>query len=323
MLELSLLKGVLLRDAIFPVGLVIDESYLSFEEMKQHEEGWDVSSTQMEEGSFYSEIRGFHTPRMQLAYQTYSKAMLLSGRYPKQCIVLYIAATNTPPIVHNVPTIANELSVGFPEEDLDVLINGSSKYYTIAVEKELFLRLYYNYFGTTLEETIVVEKLLIKEERLQPFFEGLDAWINYLSNTELKATFEYRYDVIETDILDFIFGHITVEEKLKKRSKFDVTIIREYLEQNLKDDIDIAGLATSLKISERQIYNVFKENYGVTPMKYLQQLRLNAIKKELISATSKTVKISDIAYKYKFEHMSHFSNEYRKLFGKAPSSTLQ
>ena len=61
----------------------------------------------------------------------------------------------------------------------------------------------------------------------------------------------------------------------------------------------------------------------MTPKKFLQQLRLNAIKKELLASTTKNTIISDIAFKYKFLHMSHFTSEYKKLFGQTPSSTLE
>jgi len=312
-----------MKDAIFPVGLAIDKNYLSFEEMKVQEKGWDILSSEMEGGSFQSQIHAIHTPHIQLAYQAYSKAMLLSGQYPKKCILLYIAKSVTPPVVNNLPTLANELCVGFEGEKVDVLLNSASMYYTIVVEKDLFLREYYQYFSVTLEETATLGKLLIEEEQLPRFFEGIHAWVNYLSSQELKATFENRYEAIEIEILNFVFGFILMQKKRRKRLKFNIKMVREYLEKSLKKDVNIVQLAKDLNISERQLHNAFKVNYGVTPKKFLQQLRLNAIKKELIVANPKMTKVSNIAFKYKFLHMSHFTNEYKKLFGQTPSNTLQ
>lgn len=61
----------------------------------------------------------------------------------------------------------------------------------------------------------------------------------------------------------------------------------------------------------------------MTPKKYLQQLRFNAIKKELVFADPNFCTVSQIANKYNFFHMGHFSTEYKKLFGKTPSQTLE
>ena len=310
-------------NTIFPVGFVIDEDYLSFEEMKVHEKGWDIKSSEMEDGPFQSKIYAVHTPHIQLAYQVYSKAMFMSGLYPKKCILLYIANSETPPVVDHLPTLENELCIGFEGKEVDVLLNNACTYYTIAVEEELFLREYYKYFGVTLEETTTLEKLLIDKDNLTAFFEGIHAWVNYLSSQELKATFENRYDGIELEILNFIFGSIVVEKKRSRRSKFDIQVARERLEKCLEQDINIRMLAKDLNISERQLHNAFKANYGVSPKKFLQQLRLNAIKHELLIANPKQTTISNIAFKYKFLHMSHFTNEYKKLFGQTPSTTLQ
>ena len=312
-----------MNDAIFPVGFVIDENYLSFEEMKNHEKGWDLQSSEMEDGPFQSRIHAIHTPCIQLAYHEYSKAMFMSGLYPKKCILLYIAKSTTPPIVDHMPTLVNELSIGFESEEVDVLLNNACTYYSIAVEKELFLRAYYQYFGVMLEEVVMSGKLLIKEEQLPHFFEGLRAWVKYLSNQELKATYENQYENIENEILRFVFSFIITKKKSVQRLKFDIKIVREYLEQCLEKDINIIQLAKELKIGERQLHNAFKKNYGLTPKKFLQQLRLNAIKEELLASNPKNTATSDVAFKYKFLHMSHFTNEYKKLFGQTPSSTLQ
>ena len=70
------------------------------------------------------------------------------------------------------------------------------------------------------------------------------------------------------------------------------------------------------------MHQSFKTDYGITPKKYLQNLRLNAIHKELFLAYPKAVTIIDLAQKYNFFHMGHFSQEYKKIFGQTPSQTL-
>ncbi len=82
------------------------------------------------------------------------------------------------------------------------------------------------------------------------------------------------------------------------------------------------SVAAELNISERQLYNAFKKLYGITPKRFLQNLRLNAVKQELLDGERGKLRISDVAYTCGFNHMSHFTSEYKKLFGCTPSSTL-
>ncbi len=108
----------------------------------------------------------------------------------------------------------------------------------------------------------------------------------------------------------------------KSRKKFQTKRIRDLLHENISQEIDISVLTNELNISESQLHYAFKKEYGITPKKYLQQLRFNTIKKELITANPNSVTITDIAYKYNFLYMSHFITEYKKIFGQTPSQTL-
>jgi len=81
-------------------------------------------------------------------------------------------------------------------------------------------------------------------------------------------------------------------------------------------------LSRKLNISESQLHNAFKSNYGISPKKYLQMLRLNAVKKELFIADPNQHTVSEIAMKYNFIHMNHFSAEYKNVFGECASHTL-
>jgi transcriptional regulator GlxA family with amidase domain len=130
------------------------------------------------------------------------------------------------------------------------------------------------------------------------------------------------YEEIEIEILEHIFGCLDFEPKVKNRLKMDPTNIRNALETNLLNDICIPQLAKDLGISERQLYNVFKSTYGLTPKKYLQKLRLNSVRYRLIKANAQDIKVSDIALSHCFLHMGHFSSEYKKMFKEAPSQTL-
>lgn len=316
-------KELSVSEPLFPVGLVISEEYLTYESMREYEVKWDVQSFELEDGSFYSTLQGVHTPKIQLAVRFYSKAMMLTGTHPKGSVLLYIIKSDEAVVNNDRITPYNELVVRLENEQVEVLTNASSHVYMLSVESHLLYRLFYKYFDVLFEDYIRDHALLIVPEKMDALFTGLEAWVTYLSTENLKPTFESRYDAVESEIVQFIFDHLICEKKASKRNKFDVSKVKKRLEKSLTATVDMKGLSQEFNISERQLFNAFKSTYGITPKKFLQGLRLNAVRQELLASKKGQVKISEVAFKYGFHHLSHFTNEYKKLFGCTPSSTLE
>ena len=311
-----------MQDTLFPAGLIVSEEYLTFADMKEHEKEWDIQSVQMKEGTFHSRIYGVHTPNIQIATQSYSTAMQIYGTYPKGCVMLCIFESETPVIDHDRQTSVNEILVGSQRGDLDFLINTSSTAYTLAVEEDLFYQIFYQYFLVPFEKQRGQYKLLVKSGRLNAFFDAVKAWMEYLSSVHAKMTSAHQYDLLEAEILNAIFDFIMFEAPTLERKRFNIALAKKILNESLDNPMSIEALSKTLNISERQLHHAFKSNYKMTPKKFLHNLRLNAVKEELLAAKAGEVKIEDVAFKYGFQYHSHFTREYKKLFGEMPSSTL-
>jgi AraC family ethanolamine operon transcriptional activator len=62
----------------------------------------------------------------------------------------------------------------------------------------------------------------------------------------------------------------------------------------------------------------------LNPVKFLRALRLNAVRRALKQAAgSERVAVADIAARWGFWHLSHFSADYKAMFGELPSETLR
>ncbi len=93
------------------------------------------------------------------------------------------------------------------------------------------------------------------------------------------------------------------------------------IEGLIKDNIDskqlnIGFLADELYISDRQLYRKVKSITGLTPNKYILEIKLQVAKKLLEQKVYYT--ISEVAYAIGFETSSYFSKVYEKRFGKRP-----
>lgn len=95
----------------------------------------------------------------------------------------------------------------------------------------------------------------------------------------------------------------------------------EYIEQNLRNDIDIGELASVSNMSERSIYNAFAKAFSTTPKCYIKQVKLHKLRQDLLQGKCRNV--TEVALDYGFSHLGRFSSDYRKVFGELPSQTMK
>lgn len=83
----------------------------------------------------------------------------------------------------------------------------------------------------------------------------------------------------------------------------------------------IATLCRHIGVSRRNLFYAFDEVLGLSPLRYRQALRLNAVRRALKARSTLTVPIGDLAWSAGFTHPSRFAAEYRQLFGERPCET--
>jgi AraC family ethanolamine operon transcriptional activator len=96
---------------------------------------------------------------------------------------------------------------------------------------------------------------------------------------------------------------------------------RDWIESHPDEPLTVRELCHATGASWRTLDYAFREYTGVSPKSYLLAVRLNAVRRELRAATG-SVRISEVASRWGFWHMSQFAMHYRNLFGELPSETL-
>lgn len=95
-----------------------------------------------------------------------------------------------------------------------------------------------------------------------------------------------------------------------------------FLKAQLDRPFDSRALSTLLGIGERRVERLFHEAYGLGPCRWHQIARLNAARYALMRAESGE-RVTDIATRLGFGHLSRFSSEYHQIFGEYPRDTLR
>ncbi len=92
--------------------------------------------------------------------------------------------------------------------------------------------------------------------------------------------------------------------------------IKEYIDTHVEEKTELSDLSKIFFMSKTQIHRLFKDEYGVSPIRYLIDRKIDISKKLL---ESESLKISEIAEKLSFSDARHFSKTFFRREGILPS----
>lgn len=97
---------------------------------------------------------------------------------------------------------------------------------------------------------------------------------------------------------------------------------RDYMQAHLHEDISLDDIARHSGASARNLSRLCQQQYGVSPMQMLRDLRLDRIRQDLLQASADR-SVSEIALRWGYSHLGRFAAAYRQRFGQAPHETLR
>lgn len=80
----------------------------------------------------------------------------------------------------------------------------------------------------------------------------------------------------------------------------------------------LAELAHVAGVSGRRLQQAFQEQFEISPMTYLQNVRLERVRRDLLNDAGS---VTYLAMQWGFTHLGRFSGAYRVRYGEAPSET--
>jgi AraC-like DNA-binding protein len=101
-----------------------------------------------------------------------------------------------------------------------------------------------------------------------------------------------------------------------------VYLAQEFMRANLQKPISLGDIAAAIGVSGRSLQRSFARYCGCSPIQFLRQARLDALRQEL-SEGIPLLGISDLMLKYQFTHLGRCSQYYRECFGELPSETVR
>lgn len=85
----------------------------------------------------------------------------------------------------------------------------------------------------------------------------------------------------------------------------------------------VVQIAAASGLSVRALDEGFRRHLGVSPMRYLRQVRLARAHAALLAADADQTTATAVAHAWGFLHYGRFAAEYRKAYGRSPSEVLR
>jgi len=96
----------------------------------------------------------------------------------------------------------------------------------------------------------------------------------------------------------------------------------KYIQANIHETIAIEDIVEASGVPRRTLYDGFKRFRGISPMRYLRDMRMEGAHQNLLDADGQE-SVTDIAMQWGFSHLGRFSIEYKKRYGCSPSQTVK
>lgn len=286
---------------------------------------WDLKRFQLQKMISASKYRVLVTPDVQIVFSNHSMQFRQQGEVAKGVTVFEFVEDGKGKISQGNHLSSDQFSVMRDNSEHDMMITQPTKTYMVALNTKAFVSFYENRFQEpfpALNHSEVFDfpfPHLFKKYRL--YFKSI---LQYSLLQPEYAKDPLRVINIEETAKLFMSTLLWLGNTPGKQPKWVDTAqsIYEVLNKNVHSDLAVEQFFRDMKISPRTAYQTFNKLYNITPKRYLLGLKMSEIRRVLMTHDGSQILIKEIAKRYGFTHMSHFSKTYQQYFNEFPHQTL-
>lgn len=170
---------------------------------------------------------------------------------------------------------------------------------------------------TSPKDTIYHNSAHIHPERENSFEKILDIILKEMNDKQ------NNYEIVCQNLLEILIiqiireGDYTFQETESKRINSNVFSTKNYIDKNFKEEITLEKLADISHMNKYYLAHSFKEAFGISPIEYLNDIRINEAKILLETTDYSIAEISDVIG---FSSQSYFSQFFKAKLSKTPST---
>jgi AraC-like DNA-binding protein len=116
-------------------------------------------------------------------------------------------------------------------------------------------------------------------------------------------------------------AEVRLDRSLRRRLQ-QAWAAQDFIAAHIHEDIPIMRLCQEIGVSRRQLEYAFRTAFDVAPHEFIGRMRLNEVRRRLMTARRRGLTIADVAFDTGITHLGRFSAAYRRLFGESPRVTF-
>ncbi len=308
----------------------IKSNFTDFDDMAKAFRQWHVEIRQLEKTKINDTMTQFNVNNIYMLYAKFTGRTQQVGQTPPGRTFSFHMGTNSQLHWRNKEVPLNALMIHpLDDNSVDVVTKGRvNNPHTISVPEDVLTSRLSNSEKKIYEQIVSTQDIVLVQKpemaNLKTIFDKYlqsleeDPELIHHNNFQmcmeeevLSALIEALFSIQNNDNENILAKHSTIWK-----------ILENFIEENKYRAIKVSELSKIAKISERSLYPVFDERFGITPKAYLNKIRLNGTRSDILNSSMSDTKILNIANNWGFWHMGQFAADYKNLFGELPSETL-
>ncbi len=300
-------------------------NFTEFDRFKEVIKDWSLDFNILSKGDFKAYFKLFTSDWFLLAHEKLTGIIEHCGTSPIGFRTMVIPVNRDNEFIwFNKKVNGSDLLIFPKNNDIDVVTYDGLDVYLLSIEENLLYKIINdlnlkncrNLFKDSEKEVFLSEAYALKFSKMVVYF---------LNNATTVSVKKCKNDskFLMYSLLKYIETSVEKSHSLIKKSS-SLTLLKaiDIIKKDRGMLLSIPDLCEQVRISERSLYNAFKEKYNVSPADFIKSIRLNKVREELYN-NNKQVSISDIAGKYQFWHMGQFATDFKKQFGVLPSEVMK
>lgn len=138
---------------------------------------------------------------------------------------------------------------------------------------------------------------------------------------EHTQNYEHHDQIIKNLISSFLLilqreNQLMIATEIPEINLKSTVLIKHYIDVNFKEDPSLEDLAKQFHMSKYYLSHQFKKDYGISPIKYWNTIRLENVKELLLSSNFSIAEISEML---SYTSQSYLTQVFKKSTGISPS----
>jgi AraC family ethanolamine operon transcriptional activator len=302
---------------------------LDLEDFTSAQLGWKLDCDQLSKGRFTGSVQHVRLPGVRLVLEASSRAIRSRGQTSTSSVGFALGLSSEGAgYFHGQPVDRDSVMIGRGDE-LDLTTPDDTLLIAIVVSQDLLSEvwqlLYQKPWSAWLDQKFVVQARHGMADHVRAtHLRMLDSIARNASLLQdPRAALQLR-DAILMDWLEAIPEQVDTSElkTIESRRRLVDKTCELMLSQPDRAPTMLT-ICREIGASSRKLDYVFRDVLGISPAKYLKAVRLNGVRRELLSPSGAAGNVHDIAARWGFWHMGAFSGDYKVQFGELPSATVR